>query len=693
MDIHKPFEDYSKEDRKWLIEGTRDDPEEAYNRGEWYGVRGFFKWQESRSYKMHVRVLLSRYRAYTLCSECQGARLSPAALAYKVAGLDLSQWHAQSVAAALDRVDGLGPRSVKGRLCQDALGSRLRYLEQVGLGYLTLDRQARTLSGGEAQRAGLTTALGAALTGTLFILDEPSVGLHACDVPRLGAAMQALSRAGNTVLLVEHDESLVQKCDRVLELGPGAGKSGGQVLFDGSPQDLIGRPDLPTGRAWQRRRDEALLRTPRRAKQALAVRGVRTNNLQDLDVEVPLGVLVAVTGPSGSGKSTLVEDVLYRAVARLTGDTTVERPAEFAELRGAEHLRRAVLVDQSPLGRTARGNPATYTKAWDRLRARLAAEPEAAKRGLLPSSFSFNVAAGRCEACDGEGYETVEMQFLADVSFLCPVCQGKRFQPEVLEVRYRGRSVAELLEMTVDQVLAGLDTEDAPDPALRRALGVVQRLGLGYLPLGLLVFGARVRAGQAPGASVVTAVAIGAALSFTMELLQNYLPNRVASNVDLALNVAGTACGAALGLAVHLLGGVARWQAVRERWFIGGSAGGLALLLLWPFGLLFPAPVPLGLGQVWLRLQDTLSSELDGSVLLDWAGPWLHALPPHDRLSAGQELATVALGLMAPCMIALTITAPGWRRFVMLAGAVTLGAAATTRPSTAARTRPSPRAP
>ena len=201
---------------------------------------------------------------------------------------------------------------------------------------------------------------------------------------------------------------------------------------------------------------------------------------------------------------------------------------------------------------------------------------------------------------------------------------------------------------------------------------------LGYLPLGLLVFGARVRAGQAPGASVVTVVAIGAALSFTMELLQNYLPNRVASNVDLALNIAGTACGAALGLAVHLLGGVARWQAVRERWFIGGSAGGIALLLLWPFGLLFPAPVPLGLGQVWLRLQDTLRTELDGSVLLDWAGPWLHALPPHDRLSAGQELATVALGLMAPCMIALTITAPGWRRFVMLAGAVTLGAAATT---------------
>ncbi len=477
--MDKPWRTLTATQRELVLAG-----EGSWDEGKYPGVRAWFSFLETRTYKMHVRVLLSRYRAYTLCGECHGARLSPAALAYKVAGLDLSQWHAQSVAAALDRVDSLGPQSAKGRLCQDALGSRLRYLEQVGLGYLTLDRQARTLSGGEAQRAGLTTALGAALTGTLFILDEPSVGLHACDVPKLGAAMQALSRAGNTVLLVEHDESLVQKCDRVLELGPGAGTSGGQILYDGSPAGLGQRADLPTGRAWQRRRDEALRRTPRRAPQTLALRGVRTNNLQDLDVEIPLGVLVAVTGPSGSGKSTLVEDVLYRAVARLTGDTTVERPAEFAALRGAEPLRRAVLVDQSPLGRTARGNPATYTKAWDRLRARFAAEPEAEKRGLLPSHFSFNVAIGRCEACDGEGYETVEMQFLADVSFLCPVCQGQRFKPEVLAVTHRGLSVAQILQLTVEEALARLAPEDAPDPALRRALLPVVRVGLGYLPLG-----------------------------------------------------------------------------------------------------------------------------------------------------------------------------------------------------------------
>lgn len=477
--LDKPWRALTATQKEQVLtgEGTWDD-------GKYPGVRAWFAFLETRTYKMHVRVLLSRYRAYTLCGECHGARLQPAALAYKVAGLDLSQWHAQSVSAALAKVQELSAGSSKGRLCQSALESRLRYLEQVGLGYLTLDRQARTLSGGEAQRAGLTTALGAALTGTLFILDEPSVGLHACDVPKLGAAMQALSRAGNTVLLVEHDESLVQDCDRVLELGPGAGASGGQVLYDGAPAGLLGRPDLPTGRAWQRRRDDSVSIAPRRWQQAIAVRGVRVHNMQGLDVDFPLGVVVAVTGPSGSGKSTLVEEVLYRAVARLTGDTKVERPEEFAALRGADGLRRAVLVDQSPLGRTARGNPATYTKAWDRLRTRFAAEPSAARAGLTACHFSFNVATGRCEACDGEGYETVEMQFLADVSFLCPVCQGQRFKPEVLAVTHCGLSVAQVLELTVEEALARLSPASAPDAALRRALTPVVRVGLGYLPLG-----------------------------------------------------------------------------------------------------------------------------------------------------------------------------------------------------------------
>jgi excinuclease ABC subunit A len=432
---------------------------------------------------MHVRVLLSRYRSYNPCTACGGARLSEAALSYQVAGRSLAAWHALSVAQARAEVEALSPRSPQGRRVREALLSRLGYLEQVGLGYLTLDRQARTLSGGEAQRAGLTTALGAALTGTLFILDEPSVGLHPTDVPKLGSAMQALARAGNTVLLIEHDEPLIRACHRVVELGPGAGKAGGCVLFDGTPAQLAGRSDLPTGRAWQRRAAGPARKT-RPWKQAIALRGVTEHNLRDLDVDVPRDVLVAITGPSGSGKSTLVEDVLYRAVARATGELTVEKPGAHRELRGTEGLRRAVLVDQSPLGRTARGNPATYTKAWDRLRARFAAEPEAAAAGLTAAHFSFNVAGGRCEACSGEGYETVEMQFLADVSFLCAVCQGKRFRPEVLAVRHCGVNVAEALALTVDEALRRFSPDEATDPALLRALVPVSRVGLGYLPLG-----------------------------------------------------------------------------------------------------------------------------------------------------------------------------------------------------------------
>ena len=482
--LNVPWEDLTKTQREQILDGDG-----AWDGGLYPGVRAWFKFLETRTYKMHVRVLLSRYRAYMLCEACGGARLNQSALTYQVAGKNLAEWHALRVEAAHALVRDLVPRSPQGRLVRQSLDSRLSYLEQVGLGYLTLDRQARTLSGGEAQRAGLTTALGAALTGTLFVLDEPSVGLHVSDVPKLSSAMQALARAGNTVLLVEHDEGLVRGCERVLELGPGAGKDGGHVLFDGPPAALEGRTDLPTGRAWQRRtRIDADARTPRPVKRKVTLRGIRCNNLGSsgagLDVDIPLGVLCAVTGPSGSGKSTLVEDILYRAVARKTGDTTGEKPGDFTRMTIEGDLLRAVLVDQSPLGRTARGNPATYTKAWDRLRARFAAEPAAAAAGIGPSHFSFNVAAGRCEACAGEGYETVEMQFLADVSFLCPACQGKRFKPEVLAITHRGLSIADVLEMTVAEVLAKLDAPEEPDVALRRALAPVLRVGLGYLPLG-----------------------------------------------------------------------------------------------------------------------------------------------------------------------------------------------------------------
>jgi excinuclease ABC subunit A len=478
--MNVPWDALTPEQRAAVLDG-----EGSWKKGKFPGVKAWFKWLEGRTYKMHVRVFLARYREYVACSDCGGARLNPTARSYRVSGLNLGEWHAQTVAAARERLDALTAKDAQGRRVKEALAARLGYLDAVGLGYLTLDRQARTLSGGEAQRAGLTTALGAALTGTLFVLDEPTVGLHACDVAPLANVMRELSRAGNTVLVIEHDPGIVRACDRVIELGPGAGTNGGTVLFDGTPSDLATRTDLPTGRAWAATRAKRRARS--RAGETLVVRGARANNLDRVDVSIPLGVVCAITGPSGSGKSTLAEEIVYRGVARALGDSGVDRPGPHDSIEGIGSLTRAVLVDQSPLGRTARGNAATYTKAWDRIRARFAAEQAALDRNLAPSHFSFNVGgpgAGRCETCSGEGYETVEMQFLADVSLLCPVCQGKRFKPEVLAVTHRGKSVADVLAMTVDEALALLDPPEQRDYVLRRALDPVQRVGLGYLPLG-----------------------------------------------------------------------------------------------------------------------------------------------------------------------------------------------------------------
>jgi excinuclease ABC subunit A len=456
--------------------------EGGWRGGKYPGIRAWFTWLETRVYKMHVRVLLSRYREYRPCTTCGGSRLNPTALAYRVAGENLAGWHAMTVNAALQLVSSYQTRDPQGRRVGEQLASRLGYLDAVGLGYLTLDRQARTLSGGEAQRAGLTTALGAALTGTLFVLDEPTVGLHPADVPALARVMRDLSRGGNTVLVVEHDKTVVEACDRVLEMGPAAGPDGGRILFDGSPQELATRIDLPTGRAWA---GEQAPRAPhRKPAHWLELRGVTAHNLQRVDARFPLGVLCAVTGPSGSGKSTLVHDVLYRSVARALGDLSLDKPGPHDALLGARAIASAVLVDQSPLGRTARGNPATYVKAWDRFRARFAAEPEARRRGYTAAHFSFNVPVGRCEECAGEGYETVEMQFLADVQLLCAVCHGKRFKPEVLEITHRGLSIADVLAMTVEESLRTFDLPQQRDYVLRRALDPILKVGLGYLPLG-----------------------------------------------------------------------------------------------------------------------------------------------------------------------------------------------------------------
>ncbi len=441
------------------------------------GVRGWFRWLEGKTYKMHVRVFLARYRSYDECGECGGSRLNAGALTYCVGGIDLAAWHRLEIRDALARLDQLAVGSGQGDLARRELVARLRYLDRVGLGYLTLDRQARTLSGGEGQRVTLTAALGTSLHNALFVLDEPTVGLHPTDVLSLNSVVRELAERGNTVLLVEHDPLLIRAADRVVELGPGAGAEGGRIVADGTPRALA-RGAGATARALAEPRPAA---SPRRAPRGeLVVRGARANNLRGDDATIPLGVVCAVTGPSGSGKSTLVVQVLYRALARRLGDFDVDAPGTHERIEGADLIREVTLVDQAPLGRTSRGNAATYTKAWDSIRKRFAAEPGASAARLTPSHFSFNVEGGRCDACAGEGFETVEMQFLADVRLVCPACRGRRFQPAVLAVRHRGLSIADLLELTVDEVLERF----RDDAQILRSLTPLQRLGLGYVRLG-----------------------------------------------------------------------------------------------------------------------------------------------------------------------------------------------------------------
>jgi len=467
-----PFRSLSAAQQKLILEGDG-----SWHKGLFPGVIGWFKWLETKTYKMHVRVLLARYRSYDPCAACAGRRLNQTALSYRVGGLSIADYHALEIGAARARVEALKTHSAQGDLACRELASRLGYLDRVGLGYLTLDRQARTLSGGEAQRVTLTAALGTSLHNALFVLDEPSVGLHPSDVAPLAQMVRELAERNNIVLVVEHDATLIGAADRVLELGPGAGPSGGKIVFDGTPGAArAGASATSRALAGVARRTEAV----RKPSGFLRLRGATANNLRGVDVDVPLGVVCAITGPSGSGKSTLSVDILYRALARHFGDFDEELPGAFASLSGQEALKRVALVDQSPLGRTSRGNPATYTKAWDCVRALYGKVPAAAARGLTASHFSFNVEGGRCDACSGEGFETVEMQFLADVRLVCPVCQGLRFKPEVLAIERNGVSIAQVLEMTVEQALTTFRSE-AP---IQRALGPLALLGLGYLRIG-----------------------------------------------------------------------------------------------------------------------------------------------------------------------------------------------------------------
>jgi len=449
------------------------------------GVMGFFAQLERKKYKLHVRVMLSKYRGYAECPDCRGQRLRAEARAVRLNGKNICQAAALTIAQAKEFFDGLKLSPMQEEIAGPILlevRQRLGFLLAVGLEYLTLDRLASTLSGGEAQRIQLATSLGSRLVGALYVLDEPSIGLHTRDTARLIHILEELRDLGNTILVVEHDADILRAADHLLDLGPGAGEFGGKLLAEGVLAEIEANPASLTGR-YLSGKIAIPVPTRRRApgREKLVLRGARANNLHGLDVEIPLGMLVAVTGVSGSGKSTLVHQVLYRAVARALGQSEGGDPSGvFSSLSGVERLNDVVLVDQTPIGRTPRSNPITYIKGFDLVRELFAAQPEAKRLSLTPGHFSFNVPGGRCNTCEGDGTVTVEMQFLADVELPCEDCNGTRYQAKILGVQYKGKNIHEVLQMTVKEALRFF----AGQNRLVEKLAVLDEIGLGYLRLG-----------------------------------------------------------------------------------------------------------------------------------------------------------------------------------------------------------------
>jgi len=524
--LDSPWRELGSEARRWVLEG-----EGEWSEGVWYGVKRFFAWLETKSYKMHVRVLLSRYRAYTPCEACGGARLKTEGLLWRLGSLELARSalgdsprfrpHGVKCSdATLQSLPGLSIHDVMllplERACElfralrlpqpldeatdlllGEIRGRFSYLTDVGLGYLTLDRQSRTLSGGEVQRINLTTALGTSLVNTLFVLDEPSIGLHPRDMQRVISVMKRLRDAGNSLVVVEHDPQIMLEADRILDMGPGAGERGGEIVFFGSPREIRRSARSLTGQYLSGRKavpgalepakslnDGAEVVAEARSNRWLELHGACEHNLKNLDVRIPLKRLVCVTGVSGSGKSTLVEDILYPALLKYRGQPT-EAPGGFSGLRGAELIDAVVMVDQSPIGRTTRSNPASYVGAFDAIRGLFAAEPAAAERKYTAGTFSFNSGNGRCPTCSGNGFEHVEMQFLSDVYLRCPDCDGRRYRDEVLDIKREGpngrrASIAEVLDMTVTEACAFF----ADSKEVTQRLGPLADVGLEYVKLG-----------------------------------------------------------------------------------------------------------------------------------------------------------------------------------------------------------------
>ena len=474
MDL--PWAELDPEHQKLIVDGE----------GRFPGVRGFFSHLERKKYKLHVRVFLSRYRGYSLCSSCGGTRLRAEARQVKINGKDICQVCAMTVEEAWNFFQHVSLSEQEAAIAEKLLQEiqeRLRFLNEVGLEYLTLDRLSSTLSGGEAQRIQLATSLGSRLVGTLYVLDEPSIGLHSRDTHRLIKILHDLRDLGNTILVVEHDRDIMQASDRILDLGPGAGESGGKVIATGTFDEIKRIPSSLTGRYLS---DELRIQLPparrKPGAQSIKIHGARAHNLKNVDLNIPLGMIVAITGVSGSGKSSLLHDVLYQALSaakKQENGVQLAAPA-WDSVEGDEWIDEAVLVDQSPIGRTPRSNPVTYIKAFDAIRDLFASLPEAQKRGFTAGHFSFNIPGGRCENCQGDGTVTVEMQFLADVELICEECKGTRYKPQVLEVRYRGKNIHEVLNLTVREALKFF----AEVPKITDKLRVLEEVGLGYLRLG-----------------------------------------------------------------------------------------------------------------------------------------------------------------------------------------------------------------